>query len=1761
MPFAADAVIVKDLTPLSDNQAYSHSFVRSANDDGGTTFVFDVDMGSFPFVTTLESGAVQISSTGNSHGNSGRPLSLHFSGEAIGVQPGILRATQEGHSGSNGKDEPDPHFANGGNGSTGGAGGGMALILNAAQSRSTVTTDQGLNAIQLFSTGASGGTGGGGGTPGYDGGYGGDGGAGGNIVIQNSGEFVFVEGTVAAESTGGNGGHGGTGANRGRSGGRGGLGGNITLDENSNGAWSLVAGGTDVNGFQLISRGGSGGSAGASGTAQGDPGGAGGLAGSVVATPGQSRTISISGAGSLAFLAISQGGNGGSGGEQTGSPPAGDGGSGGAGGSSVSIGGGWDISATSGAAGLFLQNIGGNGAEAGKATIGSGGVGGGGGYTGDIVVLSELDSRITSDGTAIALLAQGGNGGIGRGGDAFGGRGGNGGYAGDVYFDTNASGAVGAGVWELNTTGASSATALTARAIGGNGGTGGGAAGPDNAGAGGNGGSGGIVSVGTGARSIMANSGYGASFASRGGNGGTGGNGAATGRGGDGGSGGKGEDVTVKGNWNIAATGSGAKGLTLASVGGNGGKGGSSSTAASGGTGSGGEAGGGGTAGAVWLISSGDSQIFSDSTAIALTSRGGSGGVGGSGDTFGGHAGSGADGGDVWFNPNGGSGSWEIRTFADDGVAIALESQGGSGGVGGISSSRTSGAGGSGGTAGTVGIANPSGGLTIETFGEMAHALQLLALGAGGGTGGTVEGLGDGGAGGNGGDGGKIEVVGQFDITTIGSGASGIVARSAAGKGADGSFPAGGAGTGGNAQDIDFSFWGETSITTGGTGIFAESIGGVGGTAGTMQTGQVNGPTGGGTGTVTLTSGSSTGATLIVSTTGDQAHAIALSTQGGTGGVGSDRDNGGPPGTGGKGGVAKDILVSSIAIKTETKGAAAMGFSAISQGGEGGQAGDQLGGEAARADGGTGGAPGNLSITASFDVTTAGTGSSGIQLSTIGGAGGARSDGGGKDGVNGKSSDGGSISLTLDSESVGVKTSGNEASGIDASSIGGAIDSTATGSTVGSGGAVSVTIAGGQIVTKGDAAHGIEAASFAGGQLGTNASGTGTSDLVSVTTARGTSVVTSGEASHAIFASSIGSGNSTTADSTKVLINHSGTAVARGAGSAGIFVQSSGHGAGTIGVGIDESGVVVGGGASDDANQPIGSAIFVGGGTQENSLLNAGLIRAGFSGQAITYSGSGALLVSNFGTISGSVVTGSAANGGQATSAKQISLSNHQGGILETGRVLEVGTLTNAGHLLPGGQEALQTTHIAGDLVQSGTGLLAIDLDTASGKADRLTVGGSATVAGRVEISLTDPGQALPGAGSLALITAGDGLTTGPGLTVTQSAVAQYRLQQSNDQTLRLHHDIDFANDSLTQVLNDNQDQVAAHLQDLYEAGGLESGLAGDLIALEGAQSYARIVREFGAEVAVDNQLTSVASTRLFNDALLSCATTMPEGQLARFFDEGQCVYAGFGGRGFNRDASADNLGFSGSSWTFTGGGQIDLGQNWSLGGAVSYERRRVNLDQSSATSRGNQVFAGLSLKHRIGDAELSAAHGFGYGAFDIDRSPLAGQSVNGKQGLWSTSGRIQAAYIFGAQDLFIKPRLAFSYDHYFSSSFSESGSSSLGLEVETDSETYWSAEPAVELGGEFLTDGGWLLRPHLGLGITQYLNSPSSSLQARFASSPSGVAPFTAQTDYDRTWGNVELGLDVFVDSHVTLRVAGLGQFSGNNRLYGGTFRAELPF
>ena len=667
--------------------------------------------------------------------------------------------------------------------------------------------------------------------------------------------------------------------------------------------------------------------------------------------------------------------------------------------------------------------------------------------------------------------------------------------------------------------------------------------------------------------------------------------------------------------------------------------------------------------------------------------------------------------------------------------------------------------GGNGGGGSVGGSAQVFNDAAINVRGSTAVGIFAQSIGGGGGDGGgAVSAFGGiasaetkninlsviiGGGGGDGNDGGVVQVFNSGAINTQGGNGTGVFAQSIGGGGGIGgranafdyskdaadasshSMEAEVGGSGGGASD-----GGAVVVRNDGTiettgnvadGIFAQSIGGGGGAGG-------DGVKGFG-GLVELRP------ELNVVADIEEFHRLDAFDN-------FDLAVGGNTGSSGNG----DFVFVSNTADITTRGLDSSGIFAQSIGGGGGVGGTgAIGFNGTIGIGGKGGAAGNGGpidvYSTNTTIETFGTGSTGIFAQSVGGGGGRS----------------GNIDRMFASEQptfAGTTPAWNFGLGLGLTQEAGG---------GGNGGRILVDFIG-QIIIRGDAAAGIMAQSVGGGGGALGDLGNGVQNLFGFGGALGSNgdagnagpvtvsltgdILTAGNNATGIFAQSaagqgIGGDVTVTINSSirtaEVLDSTPGGAdldsagnQTRGLGSVGIMAQSIGNGAnnannGNINININSVDALVRGGRSastgpnpEDRVAGVGIAILDG---NNNSVVNRGLITtvdgvddgyailAKGSNQAVdpgfnlvfAAQGGGNETVTNHGTVTGSVDLGAGVD----------AFNNELGATLNSGAAINLGVgdlFTNSGTISPGGIDNIFTTMLTGDLLQTETGAIILDV-------------------------------------------------------------------------------------------------------------------------------------------------------------------------------------------------------------------------------------------------------------------------------------------------------------------------------------------------------------------------------------------------------------------------------------------------------------------
>ncbi|MEM8571996.1 MAG: autotransporter outer membrane beta-barrel domain-containing protein [Pseudomonadota bacterium] len=1430
------------------------------------------------------------------------------------------------------------------------------------------------------------------------------------------------------------------------------------------------------------------------------------------------------------------------------------------------------------AVGLDAQSVGGGGGKGGSAfslTVGEsiaaavaiGGKGGAGGPGGDAVITNS-GQVVTYGPNAPGIKSK-----------SVGGGGGHGGAALSTAFAISQAEVV--------------PSISVSVALGGDGGTGntGGTASIDNSGFVATGGHGAQALV---AQSVGGGGGYGgdSSTAAFSGGGGDIKVSASVTLGGQGGGGSTGGTVDVTNEGFLATYGQDAQAIVAQSVGGGGGIGGASD-----GSGStdeadkfsftasidiGGSAGGGSHGGEVTVTNSGGIGTRGDrADGILAQSIGGSGGAGGGGagsaaadnlsivTTVGGKGGAGSDGGKVNV-----SNTNTIATSGFQAIGINAQSIGGGGGTGG----KAAAVGGGAGKAPPAPALESSlddtdgadeiepGVIKIKSVEFDADDLdpdqiyelvkpreeeeededEALSL--------TLT-AGVGGSGGAAGTGGTVQIESAGEIVTTGAYSDAIFAQSIGGGGGSA-----GATSASSSDDNDSTF----SLTVGGSGNAGGDGGGV-----IVETQPGNNIT---------TSGiyaHGVFAQSIGGGGGKSALTAAANAAGLTGGRGIGFALGGASGSSGEGG---GVQINHLAGQIATQGKAAVGILAQSIGGGGGVAQASTTDDVKRdadnslADkfnfsltvgeaGVSAGRGGVVDILVGSDpilegpaISTEGRNAHGVLAQSFGGTGGA-AFGGTTDGLNffagggtGSGNDGGQIVIDVESD---IATSGAGGYGILAQSIGG-------------GGVLGGDLAGIEY----DASPDGYLLPFNNTPTGEGNSGDGGQVDITI---EGATVSTGNELAPAIFVQSLGGGgghvSSTGPDPSTDQGIRSGTyggdgiggkvtitvgtrgfpAQVTAGGDDAISAQSDGGlGGAPITVNVGPGSLVAGAGGSSSTIRLRGGSSAEG---APNVINNAGTIKplAGLADEIALWVDSDTTLV-NSGSLTGQIcgpVTGNTRPEDKCSDDETVSdlspvadaaeravaVENRSSGRIEMGPVMHLGSdggLVNRGILEIGTVGDQAATRLTGDLEHRSSGVLYLDVDTNSESHDQLSVEGDVDLRGSVAVRPVTLGPAeLP-----VLHVTGD-ISRTADFAVTDTHIFDYGLPQDGG-TLSLTVDADFTGAA---GARSGSASLAGHLQDIWETDAEGFGrVFADLASVDNADSWADTL-----DVLSGRAVSAVAAARLESsarlvDSVFSCPVFVGDTAL---LSERSCAWMRVETSHFERDASGDNVDYSGNATTTMLGGQREIAPGWFLGGVIGYENSRVDSDLGATDVDGDAGLAVFALKSQRGPLVLSGAVDFGYGSFDSDRTIALGgdtRTASASSDAMNAGLHLRAAYQAVRGNWYLQPSVDLDAIYLRLDGYEEQGAGAFDLDVETSDDTVLTLTPAARLGRRIQLESGALLNAYAEAGIS-FSSGTSWETTARFADAPSAANDFTSELETPDTIGRINVGIEVFETGRLNLQ------------------------
>lgn len=649
------------------------------------------------------------------------------------------------------------------------------------------------------------------------------------------------------------------------------------------------------------------------------------------------------------------------------------------------------------------------------------------------------------------------------------------------------------------------------------------------------------------------------------------------------------------------------------------------------------------------------------------------------------------------------------------------------------------------------------------------------------------------------------------------------------------------------------------------------------------------------------------------------------------------------------------------------------------------------------------------------------------------------------------------------------------------------------------------------------------------------------------------------------------------------------TAAVTSVNASGVFAQMGGTGTGNISV--TAFGVVSGGADGIGAfNFGVGDVLIstnddvTGGNNGIRSLvratgkatvfINGGTVQGG-TGAGVELSGSAGSTsilnsaASNLFALSGLAVQGSEGNeniNNTGTITGNISLgggidalNNNAGGVFNAGLTVSLGAgeqFTNAGTFSPGGDGAIGPTTVTGNLNQTATGNIKIDVDAASKTNDFVTVNGTADLAGTVDVNLTT-GDPL---GTFTILTATGGVTDNGlllgAVTGIINPLTQLELLFPNANDLALG----FSLETTAGNFNRNQTSILANINAINRLGG--GGLGPVTNALFGLGSIAETADALDRllpEVYLNTETMTLFAAQEFTDNLFSCQVADGEFAVVR---EGDCLWLRPQGRLFQRDTTFEHIGFEETAGGLSVGGQVRIDRDWVAGIAAGFEQGGLYTN-TGASSDSYRFHAGGILKYQDGPLVLAGAVTGGIGSYDTTRTVNFGglnASNSSDHDIRYFSTRFRAAYLLEQDGFYAKPFVDVDVTYLDRDGFNETGSPDTGFVVRGGSDTFVSATPAIELGAEHSLSQTQVIRAYLKAGASLYMDD-EHSLSAGFLGAPATAPDFRITTQFDNAFADLEAGVTFLDNDSATVQFGYQGRVSGNTSQHGAFVKANMDF
>ena len=319
----------------------------------------------------------------------------------------------------------------------------------------------------------------------------------------------------------------------------------------------------------------------------------------------------------------------------------------------------------------------------------------------------------------------------------------------------------------------------------------------------------------------------------------------------------------------------------------------------------------------------------------------------------------------------------------------------------------------------------------------------------------------------------------------------------------------------------------------------------------------------------------------------------------------------------------------------------------------------------------------------------------------------------------------------------------------------------------------------------------------------------------------------------------------------------------------------------------------------------------------------------------------------NYGSITGQLNLGTGVN----------SVNNHQGAVFTAGPKLLIGgpksVFTNDGILFIGNSDATQTTTLDGSFVQTPNGITWAKLDLGANTIDQISMTGTASLAGQLDLSLLNPQLIHIGSFKMPVFMAAEGVTNnGMVLNTPPSVVLQYSLAYPDNETAAVNYTADFVVKGLSPNLLE-----LGHYFDRIQMAGSSAPMANMVTALVYAPNltvYRTMLQQVTPDFYGELQSGVILSEERF-------AQLLNEGGAMQYGSKRGKVWFDLGYENLQHNGEGDYKSVAQIMRREAVGFQLQLGEHWTAGVAGSWgfilRLATARSGQPAATRRKSAVW------------------------------------------------------------------------------------------------------------------------------------------------------------------------------------------------------------